>query len=156
MRDTTGKIIVNRYNGSAWDGFLNIGGTSSNDPICSEFGLSAQAVCFARGTDLGLWGSRFTGGAWGVAQWTAWGSMGGTVYSKASCGLIAAGQIVCGVIGLADSGFYVDQFNGSSWGGFVGLGQTSIGNPSCTILALPKVICTVVGVNNKVQSTVGP
>src|SRR3977135_1413478 len=100
---------------------------------------------------MGILCALYKGVARGVAQWTAWVSMGGTVYSKASCGLIAAGQIVCGVIGLTDSGFYVDQFNGSNWGGFVGLGQTSIGNPSCTILALTKVICRVVGVHNKVE-----
>jgi hypothetical protein len=156
MRDTTGKILVNRYNGSSWDGFLNISGLASEGPICTNLGLTGQVACFARGTDLALWGARFNGGAWSTAHWSAWGSLGGSAYSKASCGVIAANQIVCGVIALGDSGFYVDQFNGSNWGGFVGLGQTSIGNPSCTLLDLPKVICTVVGVNNKVQSTVGP
>jgi len=82
--------------------------------------------------------------------------MGGVVYSQGSCGVIGTSQIVCGVIAVADSGFYVDQFNGSNWGGFVGLGQTSIGNPGCTTLGGGKALCTVVGINNKVQSTVGP
>ena len=156
MRDTTGKIVVNRYNGTAWDGFINIGGLATETPICSDFGTSNQVVCFARGTDLALWGARFTGGAWAPAQWTAWASLGGVIYSRASCGVIGTSQMICGVYSVTDSGFYVNQYNGTNWLGFVGHGQTSIGNPSCTTLGGGKALCTVVGVDNKVSSTEGP
>jgi hypothetical protein len=156
MRDDTAKVIVNRYNGSAWDGFINTGGVSTGEPTCANFGVSGEAVCFARGTDLGLWGARFTGGAWSPAQWTAWGSLGGVVASKGGCSVLASGQLICGVIAITDSALYVDQYNGSNWGGFAKLGQTAVGNPNCTNLSSGRVLCTVVGVNNKASSIVGP
>ena len=157
MRDTTGKIIVNRYNGTAWDGFINIGGLASDGPTCSNFGIGSHVVCFARGTDMSYFGSQFLGGSWAPAQWTAWSTLaGGLVYSKGGCAVIGTGQMICGVIAVTDSGFYITQFNGSNWSSYLGLGQTSIGNPGCTTLGGGKALCTVVGVNNKVQSTVGP
>lgn len=157
MRDTTGKIIVNRYNATAWDGFLNISGVASDAPVCSNFGIGSHVVCFARGTDMSYFGTQFVGGAWATAQWTPWATLaGGLVYSKGGCAVIGSGQMICGVIAVTDSGFYITQFNGSSWSGYLGLGQTSVGNPGCAGLGGGKALCTVVGVNNKVQSTVGP
>ena len=64
--------------------------------------------------------------------------------------------MICGVIAVTDSGFYITQFNGSNWSSYLGLGQTSIGDPGCTTLGGGKALCAIVGVNNKVQSTVGP
>jgi len=156
MRDKTGKIIVNRYNGTGWDGFINIGGLASGEPVCGEFGVSGEAVCFARGTDVGLWGTRFAGGAWSPAQWTGWGSLGGPVASKGACSLLSTGQLICGAIFLTDSALYVNDYNGSSWLGFVKVGQTAIGTPSCVNLNIGSVLCAVVGVNSKTFSTVGP
>ena len=156
MRNTTGNIVVNRYNGTSWDGFINITGTASGDPTCGNFGISGEAVCFARGTDVALWGTRFTGGSWSPTQWTVWGSLGGVVASKGGCSVLTSGQLICGAISITDSALYVNDYNGATWGGFVKLGQTVVGDPNCINLSSGRVLCTVVNVNNKVFSTVGP
>jgi hypothetical protein len=155
MLDTSSMAIVNRYNGTGWDGFVNIGGRGTGDPTCTDFGVSGEAVCFARGTDSSLWGNRFAGGTWAAASWTGWGSLGGLVGAKGSCTTLAASQLVCGAFGLTDSALWVNEFNGG-WGGFTRLGQTTVGSPSCSSLGSGKVLCAVVSVNNKVSSVVGP
>jgi hypothetical protein len=114
MRDTAGRVIVNRYNGSAWDGFINIAGLASDEPVCGNFGVSGEAVCFARGTDLALWGARFTGGTWIVAHWTAWGTLGGVINSRGGCAVTISGQLVCGAIAITDSALYVNHYNGTT------------------------------------------
>jgi hypothetical protein len=156
MRDTAGKVIVNRYNGSGWDGFINTAGLASGEPVCGNFGISGEVVCFARGSDLALWGNRFTGGTWTLAHWTGWGTLGGLVNSKGACAVTITGQLVCGAISLSDSALYVTHYNGTTWGGFQKLGQTAIGSPNCTSLGNGTVLCTIVGVNNKVSGVVGP
>jgi len=156
MRDDTGKIVVNRFNGTAWDGFINIGGLASGDPICGDIGISGEAVCFGRGTDLALWSIRFNGGAWSATQWTPWFSLGGVVYSKGGCSVLASGQLICGATSVTDSALYFDEFNGTNWLGFAKLGQTVFGTPNCTNLSSGRVMCTVVSVSNKAFSIVGP
>jgi hypothetical protein len=157
MQDTASAEIANRYNGTAWDGFINTGGQATGEPTCTDFGVAGQVVCFARGVDTHPFGNLFTGGTWAAGTWSGWGfAGGGLVGAKAGCASVAASQLVCGVFGVIDSALWVNQFNGVSWSGFTRLGQTTVGNPSCTTLGGGKVLCAVVNVNNKVSSTVGP
>jgi hypothetical protein len=156
VQDTSSHELANRYNGTAWEGFINTGGQGTGEPTCSDFGVSGEVVCIARGTDTGLWVDRFVGGTWAVSSWTGWGRLGGLVGMKGGCASQAPSQLVCGVFGVADSALWVDEYNGTSWLGFGSLGQTTVGNPACTALGNGKVLCAVVGINNKVSSTVGP
>ena len=156
MQDTSSHELANRYNGAVWNGFIDTGGRGTGEPTCSDFGVSGEVVCIARGTDTGLWVNRFAGGTWAVSSWTGWGSLSGLVGAKGSCASQAASQLVCGVFGVTNSGLWVDVFNGASWSGFISLGQTTVGNPACTALGNGKVLCAVVSVHNKVSSTVGP
>jgi hypothetical protein len=156
MQDTSSHELANRYNGTGWDGFINTNGQGTGEPSCSNFGLTGEVVCVARGTDTALWENHFVGGSWAVSSWTGWGSLGGLVGTKASCANLTASQLVCGTFGVRDSALWVDEYNGTSWLGFARLGQTTVGNPSCATLGNGKVLCTVVGINNKVSSTVGP
>lgn len=82
--------------------------------------------------------------------------MGGVVESKASCGLLGPGKIVCGVQGTNDGALWVNQFNGTTWLGWVRVGGTILGTPACTALASGKALCAVIGVNNQASSATGP
>ena len=120
-------------------------------------GLPGQVVCFALGLNTALWGRRFNGGTWTLANWSPWGSLGGLVFGNPSCTSINAGQLICGVIAQTDSVLYTNQFNGTSWLGWVKVGTaTGIRSPSCTLLTAGKALCAIVGVANKAASTVGP
>jgi hypothetical protein len=156
MLDTTSSVIVNRFSGTTWDGFINISGRATGEPTCTNLQVSGQLACFARGTDSSFNGNRFNGGNWAAANWSGWGSLGGLIGPKGSCGTITTNQIVCGVFGVIDSALWVDEFNGSGWSGFTRLGQATVGTPSCTTLGGGRVLCAVVDVNNKVFSVVGP
>jgi hypothetical protein len=156
MQDTSSSELVNRYDGTKWDGFISTGGRGTGEPSCVNFGVSGEVVCISRGTDTSLWANRFTGGTWAASSWTGWGSLGGLVGARGSCANLAASELVCGVFAVTDSALWVNEFNGTSWVGFARLGQTTVGNPGCTSLGNGRVLCTVVGVNNKVSSIVGP
>ena len=156
MNNTSSNVIVNRYNGVSWDGFLNLGGRATGEPTCSNLEVSGQLGCFARGTDSSLNVNRFNGGAWAAGSWGGWFTLGGLIGTRGSCAVINTNQITCGVFGVTDSALWVDEFNGSAWSGFTRLGQTTVGKPGCTTLGAGRVLCTVVGVNNKAWSIVGP
>jgi hypothetical protein len=156
MLNTASATIVNRYNGTAWEGFLNIGGHNTGAAVCTDIGVSGQVSCFGRGEDTGLWGLGFHGGSWTLSQWGPWGSLGGLVGPKTSCGVITTNQVVCGVFAINDAALWVDEWNGSTWLGWTRLGLTTVGNPNCVGLGNGKVLCAAVNVNNKVSSIVGP
>jgi hypothetical protein len=157
MYDTSSNVIVNRYNGTSWDGFLNLGGRATGEPVCTNLEVRGQIACFARGTDSSLYGNRFSGGAWLRGSWgTVWGFLGGLMGAKGSCAVINTNRIACAAFGVTDSALWVDEFNGSAWGGFTRLGQTTVGNAGCTTLGGGQILCTVVAVNNKTWSIVGP
>ncbi len=156
MLDTASNVIVNRYNGTGWDGFLNTGGRGAGELTCTNLEVSGQLACFTRGTDSSLYGNRFNGQAWLAGNWLGWGFLGGLIGTRGSCAVVTTNQIVCGGFGVTDSALWVNEFNGTAWSGFTRLGQTTVGNPSCTTLGGGKVLCAVVGVNNKVSSIVGP
>src|SRR5262249_18816401 len=99
---------------TSWTPAINLGGTATSDTVCSEFGSAGKVVCFGRGTNSALWVNLFKGGTWSVTGWTGWASLSGLVESKASCGLLAASQIVCGVQGTVDSALWTNQFNGTA------------------------------------------
>jgi hypothetical protein len=152
------SVIVYRYNGTTWSPGLNIGGQASGErPTCTKMGIPGQVACFAEGLNTALFGNRFNGGSWTLANWGGWGSLGGLISSNASCASIGAGQLICGVIGQVDSVLYANQFNSTSWLGWVKIGSTTaFRNPSCASLGAGKALCAIIGTTNKASSTVGP
>jgi hypothetical protein len=118
---------------------------------------SGNVVCFAVGvTSIGVFGSRFNGGAWTVGDWSPYSNLGGDVTANASCTTQSAGLLVCGVIGATDSAFWSDVYNGSSWLGWTRVGGLGINSPACAPLGTGQVVCVVLGINNKLTSVVGP
>ena len=119
---------------------------------------SGNVVCFAEAYNSGIYGARFNGGAWTLADWTGYSSIGGEVNANASCTTQSANELVCGAYGVgADNDeFYADVYNGSSWSGFTVVGGTGLGSPSCAPLGTGEVVCVAMGPNNKLTSTVGP
>ena len=119
-----------------------------------------NVACFAEGAEsLGIFATRFDGGAWTVADWSGYGGgLGGDVSENAGCISQAAGELVCGVygVGVYNSVFYADVYNGSSWSGWTAVGGTGVGSPSCAPLGTGKVACVIMGINNKLTSVVGP
>jgi len=113
-------------------------------------------LCSVRGQNSAQFVNRFNGGAWALAGWTGWGSLGGNIGSDASCASQGVGLYTCGIYGATDGALWVNVFNSTSWSGWLKIGQTAIGRPSCSALSLGKAICTVVNFNNKSFSVVGP
>jgi hypothetical protein len=148
--------LVARFNGSTWTPFLNIGGIAANNLSCTTAGITGQVLCSVRGQNSGQFVNRFNGGAWALAGWTGWGSLGGNIGSDASCASQGVGLYTCGIYGATDGALWVNVFNSTSWSGWLKIGQTAIGRPSCSALSLGKAICTVVNFNNKSFSVVGP
>ena len=90
-----------------------------------------------------------------IGDWNGYVGIGGNVNDNASCTTQAAGQLVCGVIGI-DNVFYANVYNGSTWSGWGKIGGTGVGSPSCAALGTGRVVCTVLGIDNKLTSAVGP
>jgi hypothetical protein len=150
--------LVNRFTAGSWEGFLNIGGIAAGEPDCISMNSSGNVVCFAEAYDSGIFGARFNGGAWTLADWTGYSSIGGAVNANAGCATQAANELVCGVYGVgADAdALYSDVYNGAAWSGFASVGGTGMGTPSCAPLGTGQVACVVMGPDNKLTSTVGP
>ena len=161
---TTGyATLVNRYAAGAWEGFLNIVGVAAGEPDCTSMNSDGNVACFVQGAEsLGIFGTRFDGGAWNLNDWSAYGGgLGGDVSENAGCTSQAAGELVCGVyaVGVSyDSALYANVFNGSSWSGWTAVGGAGIGTPACSPLGTGtgQVVCVVMGINNKLTSVVGP
>jgi hypothetical protein len=159
---TTGNATqVNRYAAATWKGFLNIVGVAAGEPDCTSMNSGGNVACFVQGAQsLGIFGTRFDGGAWTVADWSGYGGgLGGSVSENAGCTSQAAGELVCGVYGVGvpyDSAFFADVYNGSSWSGWTEVGGVGVGSPSCAPLGAGKVVCVIMGINNKLTSVVGP
>jgi len=60
------------------------------------------------------------------------------------------------VIGVLDSAFYADVYNGTVWVGWAKVGGTGIGSPSCAPLGTAQVVCVIMGSKNQLTSVVGP
>src|SRR5579859_5184862 len=155
---TTGSAtLVNRFAAGAWKGFLNIAGIAAYTPNCTSLDSAGNAACFVVGvTSIGVFGSRFNGGAWTAADWTTYSDIGGYVTANANCTTQSAGELVCGVIGAEDNAFYSNVYNGSSWSGWGKVGGLGINSPACAPLGTGQVVCVVLGINNKLTSVVGP
>jgi hypothetical protein len=156
---TTGSTtLVNRFTAGAWEGFLNIGGIAGGEPDCSFWKATGEVVCFAKGSNGGIYVNTFDGVSWTGFDWNGYGYLGISANDNASCTTQATGQLVCGVIGIGTDGnvFYADVYNGTDWLGFTEIGGLGVGSPACTALGTGQVVCTVMGVDNKLTSVVGP
>lgn len=61
----------------------------------------------------------------------AYSSLGGEVNDNASCTTQAAGQLVCGAIGIGafDNTLNANVYNGSNWSGWTKIGERCRGRP---------------------------
>ena len=158
-----GSATTVREFGTAWSGGLNIGGTATRPPSCTEAGVGGKVACFATGTNSELFGQAFAGGSFTAANWGGYRAIGGLV-NAFSCtqdgqkaGLV---RYVCGVTALTDSGFYTSEYDGTFWSAFAARGGTFIGAPNCFALnrsVTPgRVMCVLTTNATKAVSIVGP
>jgi hypothetical protein len=147
---------VNRFSGSAWNKFIDIGGLAGGEPDCTSLNSAGQVACFAKAYNSGIFVSVFNGGSWVAGDWTAYGDLGGTENDNAGCTSQVAGELVCGAIGVNDSAFYANVYNGTNWTGWSKIGGTGFASPACAPLGTGQVVCVVLGINNKLTSVVGP
>jgi hypothetical protein len=156
---TNDTIIVNRFDGAKWEGFLTLQGSiSGSSPSCTPLGVKGQVVCFDRASNLALYANKFNSGIWQNSNWTGWGYIGaGNIGPRVSCAMSSPGALACGVLYVVDSFMYAATYNGSSWSAFAKVGTKPIsGGPACAQLSSGKVTCAVVGLNNQGLSTTGP
>jgi hypothetical protein len=152
-------IIVNRFDGSKWAGFLTLQGSiSGTAPSCTPLGVKGQVVCFDRANNLAIYANMFKSGIWQNSNWTGWrGITSGNIGPRVSCAQTSPGALACGVLYVVDSFMYAGTFDGTSWTSFtkVGIKPISAG-PACAALGGGKVICGAIGLNNQAVSTTGP
>ena len=159
VTSTNDTIVVNRFDGSKWEGFLTLqGGISGSSPSCTPLGVKGQVVCFDRANNLLIYANMFKSGIWATTNWTGWrGITSGNIGPRVSCAMPVAGSLACGVQYVPDSFMYAATFDGANWSSFTKLGTKPISaGPACATLSGGKVICTVVGLNNQSSSTTGP
>jgi hypothetical protein len=152
-------IIVNRFDGAKWAGFLTLqGAISGSSPSCTPLGVKGQVVCFDRASNLAIYANMFKSGTWLTTNWTGWrGITGGNIGPRVSCAMPSAGSLACGVTYVPDSFLYAGTFDGTNWTSFTKVGTKPIsGGPACAGLSAGKVMCTVVGLNNLASSVTGP
>jgi hypothetical protein len=152
-------IIVNRFDGAKWEGFLTLQGSiSGSSPSCTPLGVKGQVVCFDRANNLAIYYNLFKSGTWGNSNWTGWhGITGGNIGPRVSCAMPSAGSLACGILYVPDSFMYAATFDGTNWTSFTKVGTKPIsGGPACAGFASGQVLCTVVGLNNQAGSVTGP
>lgn len=157
---TNDTIVVNRFDGAKWEGFLTLQGSiSGTSPYCTPLGTKGQVVCFDRANNLGIYANMFKSGSWATTNWTGWrGITGGNIGPRVSCAMTTAGALACGVRYVPDSMMYAATFDGTTWSAFAKVGTKPIWDgPSCATLSSGKAICAVVGMaNNQAGSVTGP
>ena len=152
---SAGATEVNRYANNSWEGFLKLGGVGGGTPECTSMNQDGNVACFAEGYISGIYGNRFQGGAWTVADWTVYVDLGGSVTDNASCAAQSPNMLACGVISVTDNNFYANVWSGS-WSGWVKIGGSGTGSPACAALGTGQVVCVVMGLKNQLTSIVGP
>lgn len=148
--------VVVRHNGASWSAGINLGGQASDEPTCSTIGAAGKVLCTARGTNAAIFVNIFNGGPFVLGGWSGWGSIGGIVASKVSCGSLGPSNVVCAGQGTVDSALYSNVYNGTTWAGWFRNGGAIYGPPSCAAFTAGKALCAVTGVNNRATSTTGP
>jgi hypothetical protein len=152
-------ILVNRFDGSKWEGFLTLqGAISGTSPSCTSLGVKGQVVCFDRANNLAIYANQFNSGIWENQNWTGWrGITSGNIGPRMSCAITSAGSLACGVLYVPDSFMYTATYNGTTWSAFAKVGtKPMIAGPACATLSSGKVICAAVGLNNQASSITGP
>ena len=120
-------VIVNLYDGSKWQGFLNLVGILYDNPFCTALDVKGTVegvvACFGLAGNTAVDGKGFNGNGWSIGDWGGWGQISGNVFpNRASCALLSKGSIVCGFIDTPDSLLYENTFNGTNRTGYVKVG----------------------------------
>jgi hypothetical protein len=152
-------ILVNRFDGSKWAGFLTLQGSiSGTSPSCASLGVKGQVVCFDRANNLAIYANKFNSGIWENQNWTGWRAItGGNIGSRVSCAMPTSGTLACGILYVPDSFMYAATYDGTNWSAFAKVGAKPISaGPACASLSTGKVTCAAIEFNNQAVSTTGP
>jgi hypothetical protein len=131
---------------------------ASNALDCINLQASGDVACFGKGYGPSIFVTTFNGPSWITGDWSDYLDLNGEANDNVGCTSQAAGQLVCGGIGIGtgDAAFFADVYNGSVWTGWAQIGGRGIGTPACAPLGTGQAVCVVRGVNNKLISVVGP
>jgi hypothetical protein len=161
---TANATVAELFNGTAWNGQVNIGGNASNPPVCTGEGNGGGSGvdCFTTGTNNELFVNAYDGIGLSLGDWSGYAPLGGEVGRFSCARFIQTGNVLniaCGVTALLDTGFDTDDYN-AGWGGYTRQGSgTYIGNPSCFAINLGtpgRVMCVVTQPNGQAASIIGP
>lgn len=72
-------------------------------------------MCFAQGANNQIYARLFKGGAWNIANWGAWDSLGFGAQGKIRCGSLEASKVICADQATDDSNPWTRFFDGVSW-----------------------------------------
>lgn len=148
-----GSLIVNRFDGASWTGFVDLGGVVVRKPSCMRFGILG-AACAVVDTTSAVQVNVFNG-----ATWSGFQSIGGQSISDPSCvgtAFIGSFAVYCAIIGV-NSALHVNRFDGGNWSGFQRLGGSYIYNPSCTQdWTFGGVFCAAVTMGAKLEGWKNP
>jgi hypothetical protein len=119
------RLAWSRWNGTAWQSWVDLGGATSFPPSCVR--TRGRLSCFIVGTNGQLQQSVFNG-----SRWSGWINRGGSLRHQPSCTTLGAtGGITCFANGTNGQLWQMTTYDGWSWRAPKSLGGSSNTRPAC-------------------------
>jgi hypothetical protein len=146
IRGSTGALQHKNWDGAAWSGWENLGGTIVGGPdACST--AAGRLDVFARGTDNALYHIYYQAG------WSAWEKLGGVITSDPSAVASGNGRIDVFARGSDNAIWTISYQNG--WSAWSSLGGTSVGSPDAASWGAGRLDVVIPGSNNSIWHRAG-
>ncbi len=121
-RTPAGTVTTASFDGSAWQPWQDIGGTSTSKIVAAS-PAPGQIVAATRGTDNAYWTATYDG-----TTWSAWTSRGGSWTSDPALVADSSGKLV--LVGrAADKSASWSSFSAGAWTAWTSLGGTWTSDP---------------------------
>jgi hypothetical protein len=146
-----GNLCQNVWDGTAWEGWQNIGGDSLSGPAVAT-DSSGTSYLFIRGTGNAVYENISSGGK----GWQGWQSIGGDTTATPAVVTVGSKKVYVFTRG-SDNSNYMNYWDGSSWSGWQSLGGTDLIPPVTgdNQPPLPGLAATVYGKNKIAVYSIG-
>jgi hypothetical protein len=129
------------WDGSAWHGWEDLGGTLASAPAVASWGPN-RLDCFVQGPANHLWHKW-----WDGAAWSTWEDLGGDLTSAPAVASATKNRLECFVRGT-DNHLWRAGWNGSDWSTWEDLGGILTDAPTVVSWGSKRYDCFVRGTNN--------